>query len=160
MTGLLFPQIPNSNGRRRATRNSPISFAMRTVSQYSWRQRGEEAESFLIVTATAEKGLVDIHDHRPLILSLGTACEWIRQDMDEKEAEEIVTTVQYQHMSSVGTLYRPPSVMWRLRSVVNQSVWLIYWVVVKFPGSCFINDIYHHTEYIDGTTAVESAPPP
>ncbi len=31
-------------------------------------ERGDEAEGFLIVTSAADKGLVDIHDRRPLVL--------------------------------------------------------------------------------------------
>lgn len=31
-------------------------------------ERGDEAEGFLIVTAAADKGLVDVHDRRPLVL--------------------------------------------------------------------------------------------
>ncbi len=52
-------------------------------------ERGDEAEGFLIVTAAADKGLVDIHDRRPLVLSPEAAREWMRQDIGGKEAEEI-----------------------------------------------------------------------
>ncbi|WP_337249842.1 SOS response-associated peptidase family protein [Enterobacter cloacae complex sp. ECC445] len=52
-------------------------------------ERGDEAEGFLIVTSTADKGLVDIHDRRPLVLSPEAAREWMRQDVVGKEAEEI-----------------------------------------------------------------------
>ena len=31
-------------------------------------ERGDEAEGFLIVTAAADKGLVDIHGRRPRVL--------------------------------------------------------------------------------------------
>ncbi len=40
-------------------------------------ERGDEAEGFLIVTSAADKGLVDIHDRRPLALTpklLGYGC--------------------------------------------------------------------------------------
>ena len=47
-------------------------------------ERGDEAEGFLIVTATADKGLVDIHDRRPLVLSPDAAREWMRQDIGKK----------------------------------------------------------------------------
>lgn len=30
-------------------------------------ERGDDAEGFLLVTAAADKGLVDIHDRRPLV---------------------------------------------------------------------------------------------
>ncbi|WP_181966028.1 SOS response-associated peptidase family protein, partial [Klebsiella pneumoniae] len=52
-------------------------------------ERGDEAEGFLIVTAAADKGLVDIHDRRPLVLVPEAAREWMRQDIGGKEAEEI-----------------------------------------------------------------------
>jgi len=32
-------------------------------------ERSDEAEGFLIVTSAANKGLIDIHDRRPLVLS-------------------------------------------------------------------------------------------
>ncbi|MCE9901897.1 SOS response-associated peptidase family protein, partial [Raoultella terrigena] len=44
---------------------------------------------FLIVTSAADKGLVDIHDRRPLVLSPEAAREWMRKDVGGKEAEEI-----------------------------------------------------------------------
>ncbi|MGP3848143.1 SOS response-associated peptidase family protein, partial [Pseudomonas aeruginosa] len=53
-------------------------------------ERGDEAEGFLIVTAAADQGLVDIHDRRPLVLVPEAAREWMRQDVGGKEAEEII----------------------------------------------------------------------
>ena len=55
-------------------------------------ERGDEAEGFLIVTAAADQGLVDIHDRRPLVLSPEAAREWMRQDIGGKEASEIATS--------------------------------------------------------------------
>ena len=52
-------------------------------------ERGDEAEGVLIVTSAADKGLVDIHDRRPLVLSPEAAREWMRQDVGGKEVEEI-----------------------------------------------------------------------
>ncbi len=46
--------------------------------------RGDEAEGFLIVKTAADKGLVDIHDRRPLVLPPETAREWLRQDVRKK----------------------------------------------------------------------------
>ncbi|ECE5987720.1 hypothetical protein DNM84_25260, partial [Salmonella enterica subsp. salamae] len=54
-------------------------------------ERGDTAEGFLIVTSTADKGLVDIHDRRPLVLSPDAAREWMRQGISGKEVEEIIT---------------------------------------------------------------------
>ena len=53
-------------------------------------ERGDETEGFLIVTAAADKGLVDIHDRRPVVLTPEAAREWMRQSIGGKEAEEIV----------------------------------------------------------------------
>lgn len=53
-------------------------------------ERGDEAEGFLIVTAAADKGLIDIHDRRPLVLSPEAAREWMRRDIAGKEAEKII----------------------------------------------------------------------
>lgn len=83
------------NGRRKAIRSSPTLFARMTVNLYSWRrsipfERGDEAEGFLIVTAAADKGLVDIHDRRPMVLTPEAARAWMSPDIGGKEAEEIV----------------------------------------------------------------------
>ncbi len=42
-------------------------------------ERGDDAEGFLIVTSAADKGLVDIHDRRPLVLSPEAARDWMRR---------------------------------------------------------------------------------
>ncbi len=52
-------------------------------------ERGDEAEGFLIVTAAADKGLIDIHDRRPLVLVPDAAREWMKQDVSGKESEDI-----------------------------------------------------------------------
>lgn len=53
-------------------------------------ERGDEAEGFLIVTAAADQGLVDIHDRRPLVLVPEAAREWMRQDVTGAQAVVIV----------------------------------------------------------------------
>lgn len=52
-------------------------------------ERGDEAEGFLIVTAAADQGLIDIHDRRPLVLMPEAAREWMRQDITGAQAVEI-----------------------------------------------------------------------
>ncbi len=47
---------------------------------------------FLIVTAAADKGLVDIHDRRPLVLVPDAAREWMKQGSPQK-TESMVTPV-------------------------------------------------------------------
>ncbi len=54
-------------------------------------ERGDHAEGFLIVTAAADRGLVDIHDRRPLVLAPEAAREWMRQDVTGAEAAEIAS---------------------------------------------------------------------
>lgn len=41
------------------------------------------------MTAAADRGLVDIHDRRPLVLTPEAAREWMRQDLTAAEAAEI-----------------------------------------------------------------------
>ncbi|WP_212023839.1 SOS response-associated peptidase [Citrobacter portucalensis] len=55
-------------------------------------ERGDKAEGFLIVTAASDKGLVDIHERQPLVLSPEAAREWIRKDVGEKETAEIAAS--------------------------------------------------------------------
>ncbi|KAA0855202.1 SOS response-associated peptidase, partial [Enterobacter hormaechei] len=54
-------------------------------------ERGDEAEGFLIVTSAADKGLVDNHDRRPLVLSPEAAREWMRLDAGGNKALEIAS---------------------------------------------------------------------
>lgn len=66
-----------SNGRKKVTRSNPLYFIHRADGQPIFMaaigstpfERGDETEGFLIVTAATEKGLIDIHDHQPLVLS-------------------------------------------------------------------------------------------
>jgi putative SOS response-associated peptidase YedK len=53
---------------------------------------GEEAEGFLIVTAAADKGLVDIHDRRPLVFTPESALKWIDPETTGAEASELAHT--------------------------------------------------------------------
>ncbi|WP_322114477.1 SOS response-associated peptidase family protein [Enterobacter ludwigii] len=90
--GAICLPMDGSNGRRKATRNNPTSFTgadgqpifMAAVGSTPF-ERGDEAEGFLIVTSAADKGLVDIHDRRPLVLSPEAAREWMRQDIGGKK---------------------------------------------------------------------------
>lgn len=52
-------------------------------------EQGDEHEGFVIVTAAAEKGLLDIHDRRPLVLTAQAATRWLSQDVSGEEAEDI-----------------------------------------------------------------------
>ncbi|CZX70335.1 Gifsy-2 prophage protein [Enterobacter hormaechei] len=68
--------------------NQPIFMAAIGSTPF---ERNDEAEGFLIVTSAADKGMVDIHDRRPLVLSPEAAREWMRQNIGALEAEKIAT---------------------------------------------------------------------
>ena len=46
-------------------------------------------EGFLIVTSASSKGMVDIHDRRPLVLKADAVREWLSEDTSPERAEEI-----------------------------------------------------------------------
>ncbi|WP_438299562.1 SOS response-associated peptidase family protein [Pseudomonas sp. NMS19W] len=52
----------------------------------------DERNGFVIVTAAADEGLVDIHDRKPLVLTPELAREWIDPNTTTKRLEEIVQT--------------------------------------------------------------------
>ncbi len=89
----IFPTIPKGDKKQpyfiyRAD-GQPVFMAAIGSTPF---ERGDEAEGFLIVTAAADQGLVDIHDRRPLVLSPEAAREWMRQDIGGKEASEIAAS--------------------------------------------------------------------
>lgn len=83
-------------------------------------EREDEAEGFLIVTSTADKGLVNIHDRRPLVLSPEAAREWMRQDLGGKEAEEIAADGA---VLADQFIWHPVS--YAVGNVRNQEPWLL-----------------------------------
>ena len=48
-----------------------------------------EDDGFVIVTAASDKGLVDIHDRRPLVMTQEASLEWISPDTTPERAEEL-----------------------------------------------------------------------
>lgn len=50
---------------------------------------GDEAEGFLIVTAAADQGMVDIHDRRPLVFTPEAALEWMYPETPAAQANEL-----------------------------------------------------------------------
>ncbi|MCU6194888.1 SOS response-associated peptidase [Enterobacter sichuanensis] len=46
----------------------------------------DDGEGFVIVTAAADKGLLDIHDRRPLVLTPDAARDWLRESLSGDEA--------------------------------------------------------------------------
>jgi putative SOS response-associated peptidase YedK len=64
----------------------PIFFAAIGKAPYD---KQNENEGFVIVTAASDKGLVDIHDRRPLVLSTSAVMDWLNPDTTSEEAQDI-----------------------------------------------------------------------
>lgn len=48
-----------------------------------------EDDGFVIVTAASDKGLLDIHDRRPLVMTRKASVEWFLTDTSPERAEEL-----------------------------------------------------------------------
>lgn len=64
----------------------PLFFACIGSAPYD---RGDENEGFVIVTAAADQGLVDIHDRRPVVLTPEAAMAWMDQTTSSSHAQEL-----------------------------------------------------------------------
>lgn len=53
-------------------------------------ESGNEQEGFIIVTAAADKGLLDIHDRRPVVFTPAAARNWLTESASGKEAADII----------------------------------------------------------------------
>ncbi len=51
---------------------------------------GGEHDGFVILTADAQGGLVDVHDRRPVVLSPELAREWLYSETSKEQAEQLV----------------------------------------------------------------------
>lgn len=68
---------------------SPILCA--AIGQYPHGQNGPtEHDSFVIITADSEGGMVDIHHRRPVVLSPELAREWLNPTTPKERAEQMV----------------------------------------------------------------------
>ena len=65
----------------------PLFFACIGSAPYD---RGDQNEGFVIVTAAADQGLVDIHDRRPVVFSPDAALAWLDCSTSSKHAEDLV----------------------------------------------------------------------
>lgn len=64
----------------------PLFFAAIGKAPYD-REHGKEG--FVIVTAASDKGMVDIHDRRPLVLAADAVAEWLSPKTTPERAVEI-----------------------------------------------------------------------
>ncbi|MCE0845982.1 SOS response-associated peptidase family protein [Buttiauxella sp. A2-C1_F] len=81
---------------------------------------GDDAEGFLIVTAAAGKGLVDIHDRRPLVFTPSAALTWMDPETTGVQASELAHHVA---VSTDEFIWHP--VTRSVGNVKNQSPELI-----------------------------------
>lgn len=68
----------------------PIFFA--AISRFHPDQvEPDDDEGFVIVTASADSGLLDIHDRRPLVMTLEASREWLDPNTSPARAVELAT---------------------------------------------------------------------
>lgn len=51
--------------------------------------KDHDKEGFVIVTSSSNKGMVDIHDRRPLVLTADAVREWLSEETTPERAQEI-----------------------------------------------------------------------
>jgi putative SOS response-associated peptidase YedK len=73
-----------------AADGAPIFFA--ALAEVHPGVEPAEHDGFVIVTAAADEGLVDIHDRKPLVLASALAQEWLDPDTSTERLAEIVRT--------------------------------------------------------------------
>ncbi|SMF35894.1 MULTISPECIES: SOS response-associated peptidase family protein [unclassified Pseudomonas] len=67
---------------------APLYFAALAEVNLDIQQDG--SDGFVIITAAADQGLIDIHDRKPLVLPPELAREWIAPTTSQERAAEIV----------------------------------------------------------------------
>ncbi len=71
-----------------AASDEPLYFA--ALAEVHSGLEPDERDGFVIITAAADEGLVDIHDRKPLVLTPTAAKEWLDPQTPIARAEEIV----------------------------------------------------------------------
>ncbi|MGK3142055.1 SOS response-associated peptidase family protein [Pantoea sp. C2G6] len=64
----------------------PLFFAAIGKAPYD---KAHDKEGFVIVTSSSNKGMVDIHDRRPLVLTADAVREWLSEETTPERAVEI-----------------------------------------------------------------------
>lgn len=72
----------------RSQSGEPLYFA--ALAEVHGGLEPDERDGFVIITAAADEGLVDIHDRKPLVLKPAVAMEWLDPATSAARAEEIV----------------------------------------------------------------------
>ncbi|MBF8764229.1 SOS response-associated peptidase family protein [Pseudomonas putida] len=68
---------------------APLYFA--ALAEVHQTLEPDERDGFVIITAAADQGLIDIHDRKPLVLAPHLAREWLDPATSAQRAEAIVT---------------------------------------------------------------------
>ncbi|MGE8046982.1 SOS response-associated peptidase family protein [Pseudomonas monteilii] len=69
---------------------APLYFA--ALAEVHQSLEPDERDGFVIITAPADQGLIDIHDRKPLVLTPQTALEWLAPTTSPERAAAIVET--------------------------------------------------------------------
>ena len=85
-----------------------------------------EGDGFVIITAASDKGMVDIHDRRPVVFTPECAREWLKTNLTEIQAGEML--MQYCQPSEYFEWYCVP------KAVGN----------IKNEGCKLIHEVRHH----------------
>lgn len=70
-----------------AANNEPLFFA--ALAEVHGGIEPDDRDGFVIITAAADEGMVDIHDRKPLVLNPDLAREWMAPTTTAERAEEI-----------------------------------------------------------------------
>lgn len=70
-----------------AANDAPLFFA--ALAEVSASFEPDDRDGFVIITAAADEGMIDIHDRKPLVLAPELAREWINLSTSSERAEEI-----------------------------------------------------------------------
>ncbi|EJT85016.1 hypothetical protein PPS11_14271 [Pseudomonas putida S11] len=77
---------PNESSRTTSAAKDGRPALCASIGQFT----GTEHDGFVIITADAQGGMVDVHDRRPVVLSPELAYEWIAAAMPSERAEQLV----------------------------------------------------------------------
>lgn len=69
--------------------NEPLFMAALGRFQRGGGMEPRDDDGFVIITASSDVGMIDIHDRRPVVLSAECALHWLDPELSPAEAEEI-----------------------------------------------------------------------
>jgi putative SOS response-associated peptidase YedK len=84
------------------------------------RFKGDEQDGFVIITADAQGGMVDVHDRRPVVLAPELARSWLGETLEGERAEQMVL-----HLGEPAEVFEWYRVSPAVGNVCNQGPELI-----------------------------------